>query len=341
VKNIIDIYFRFSNENYNKKEIFSELLNNVNTKEHLTLTEEEKIEQLLYWYPYELVDAEKTGMFYGIPSFNTLLAGTVAIHKPKHSEFSKVIAAKFTHPHPDTNEKNDYSYGILIDSKSAAGHYSSGWVIFQNACGDYSGFSGSEHRTTEKLLAEYKTKGKIELRELTIPLHKFKEFTNKSIFDNKQLSVLETNRRVPILIQKSRSYILELFTYYVCTSYYKKSFEVKLNTNRTSDDGEEDVVILNKEEEVILIECKLNPQSCDMDDVLRKLEKKVKKYSELRKSCQLWFWYPPDPKNKVILDSAKIEGKPVKVISLSTRSGEPELRNVSLKNLQEIMRDFD
>lgn len=334
----IDMYFQFSKENYKKEELFCELLNKVSTKEDLKLKEEEKIEQLLYWYPYELVDAEKVGMFYGIPSFNTMLAGTVAIHKPTHSEFSKIVTVKFTHPHLDDKEKNDYSYGILIDSKSAASHYSSGWVIYQNACGDYSGFSGAEHRTTEKLLDEYKTKGKIELRELTIPLHKFKEFTNKNVFDNKQLSVLETNKRIPILIQKSRSYILELFTYYVCTNYYKKPFEVQLNTNRTSDAGEEDVVVKNKEE-VILIECKLNPQSYDMREVLLKLEKKVKKYSQQRKSCQLWFWYPPDPKNKTILDSAKIEGKPVKVISLSTRSGEPELRNVSLKNLQEIMRD--
>lgn len=307
--NSIDRYFKFSNVNYDKMHLFGEFLDGSKIKNEPTLSWNEKIEQLLYWYPYELVDSDKTGMFFGIPSFNTMLAGTIALHKPIESEFSKIIAAKFIHPHSDNKEKNDYSYGILIDTKSAAGHYSSGWIIYQNACGDYSGFSGSEHKTTEKLIADYKKNGKIELRELSIPLKEFQAFTNQHSLNKEQLSILEQNKLIPDIIQKSRAHLFELFTYYLCSKYYNKEFSIEFNSDKNSEDGEKDVVLIN-DQEVILIECKLNPQSYSMNEMLDKIEKKLQKYTQQRKSCQFWFWHELSPQNQAILTRLRLKINP-------------------------------
>lgn len=335
----IDSYFKFSPDNYNKIQLFGDLLDSSGLKNEQALSWNEKIEQCLYWYPFELIDSKKSKMFFGIPSFNTMLAGTITLHKPKNSEFSKIIAVKFIHPHSDDKEKRDYSYGILIDTMSAAGHYSSGWIIYQNACCDYSGFSGSEHKTTEKLLAHYEKKGKIELRQLTIPLKEFQAYTDQHVLDHKQLSILEQNKLIPDIIQKSRAHLFELFTYYLCTKYYENEFKIEFNSDKNSEDGEKDVVLTNSQE-VILIECKLNPQSYNMAEIVQKIKKKLQKYKQQRKSCQFWFWYQLSPQNQAILHTTKVEDKPIKIVTVSNPKGEKILKGISLKQLKKIMQDY-
>ena len=303
------------------------------------LSWEEKIEQLLYWYPFELNDVDKNGILGGLALFNTLLSGTVTLHKPSKSEFSKVLVAKFIHPHPDNKEKKDYSYGVLIDAKSAVDHYSSGWIIFINACCDYSGFSGMEHKVSEKLIANYWKKGKIELRELTIPLMELETFAKKHTLNHEQLNRLKQSNLIPDIIQKSKAYLFELFTYYLCTKYYNKEFTIEFSTDKKSTDGEKDVVLTN-DHEVILIECKLNPQSYSMIEILTKLERKLQKYSQQRKTCQLWFWHELSPQNKAVIDKTKIFGDSIKTVTVSQPKGEKILRGIYLKQMREIMQDY-
>jgi hypothetical protein len=335
----IDHLLYFSEVNYNKQLLFSDLLDSAKVKKTANmLSWSKKIKKLLYWYSFEIIDSDTSQIYLGTPSFNTMLAGTVTLHNPEESEFSKIIVAKFTHPLMKDGKKNDYSYGILIDTKSAAGYYSSGWVIYQNVCGDHSGFSGAEQKSTEKLILEYEKAEKIELRELTIGLFDFKEFTNQYTLDHTQISILEQNKLIPKIIQKSRAHLLELFTYYLCSKYYK-GYNFDFNTDKKSEDGEKDVVAYNNDE-VILIECKLNPQSYNMIEVLEKMRKKINTFSQKEKFCQLWFWYEPSMQNKVILDKAVIDDKSIEVIVLSNPRANPILKGVYLKQLKEIMQDY-
>jgi hypothetical protein len=285
----------------------------------------------------------------GIAAFNTMLAGTVELYNPKQSEFAKVVVARFTHPLKINKNKsgNNYSYGILIDTKSAANHYSSGWIIYQDACGDWSGFSGSEHKACEALIKKYKREGKITLRELTIPLEDFKEYTNKYILDHKQLSILEQNKLIPIIIQKSRSYLFELFVYHLCNKYYKskpyesKKYKIELNTDKNSAEGEKDVVVSN-DDEIILIECKLTPQNYDMREMLQKLDTKLKVAKQLKKSAQFWFWSDLTVEsNRILEEQTKSLGFDILApIALSSPKGEPILKGVTLKQINEIMQDY-
>lgn len=336
----IDDQFQFNPKGYNKQSLFGDLLDEKNIpQEDQKMGWPDQIKERLYWYPFEIVDTRVSQMHHGIPSFNTMLAGTVALHNPKESEFSKVIVAKFTHPHAGYKAKNDYSYGILVDTKSAAGHYSSGWVIYQNACGDYSGFYGSEHKSSEKLIAKYLRSGKIELRELSIPLKKFTEFTDEYVLDQEQLSILEENKLVEDIIQKSRSNLFELFTYYLCTKFYGDKYRVHFGTGKKTAEGEKDIVVEN-DQEVIVIECKLNPQNYDMNKVVEKLEKKVASYSQPMKSGQLWCWEELSSQNKQLLDQSIIEDNPVKNIVVSEPKGEQILKGIDLKLLRFIMQDY-
>lgn len=337
----INNYFPFSNGHYNKNELFGSLLDSSKLQDVSGLSWGQKIRESLYWYSYELVDSEKNALFFGISSFNTMLAGSVALHEPTKSEFSKIIIAKFTHPRIDDQQQNDYSYGILVDTKSASNHYSSGWVIYQNVCGDYSGFSGSEFRITEKLITKYRKQNKIELRELTIPLLEFIDFTNQQVLEPNQISILEQYKLIPDILQKSKATLFELFTYYLCNRYYNSDYKVLFSEGKKTSSGEKDIVILNdKNDEVILIECKLNPNSYNISDLVTKMEAKSKDYPKTKKSFQFWFWEELSTINKETMNKLKIDNKSIEIITLSKPSSEKILKGVSLKQLNFIMQDY-
>jgi hypothetical protein len=331
----IDSYFGFSDLNYNRDSLFGALLDKSKLKP-MEINWEERIEQCLYWYPFEIVNSNEAMMFFGVSSFNTMLAGTVALHKHKDSELPKIIVARFTHPSARVGE-NDYSYGILIDSKSAAGHHINGWIIFQNVCSNYSGFSNTHYKSAEKLIRDYMRTDKLDLRELTIPLAQFQAFTKKSTLKYGEPNLLKQAKLSETIIQTSRSYLFELFTYYLCKRYYI-GYEVELNSGKKSKEGEKDIIIQNNEQ-IILIECKLNAVNSNPDEIVEKMERKIRAYSKPIKSCQLWVWKKLSPKTQLAIENARIEGRPIKIITLDIPGGEEILRGVDLSQFKTIMQE--
>lgn len=330
----MDTCFRFNSGRYSKRKYFSDLLTPTTSDKPSHLSFDDKIQEALYWYPFEIIDSENTSIHLGVPSFNTMLAGTVTLRNNRKSAFPNTIVVKFTHPNSGNENKNNYSYGILIDSKPAVGHHICGWVIYQNVCCDYSGFSGMEYMETEKLIHKYSQQGNIELRELYIPLHKFKELTEKNTNKTKVNGWDSLNKNMNNIIQKSRSYCFELFTYSVYLQNYKSKFDtVSLNTDKKNPTGERDVV-LQSETEVLLIECKLNPNNYDLKKEIEKVKSKLTEYKQQKKSCAFWFWYEPSTQNASLLKENNIT-----YVVVGSPSQEPILKDVSLKQLRLIMSD--
>jgi hypothetical protein len=331
-----DKYLEFRSKGYKKRLFFGTYLKKKGLDDgYSNLPIEGKILNRLYWMRFEVINARELSMHLGTPSFNTMLAGTVALHRNRDREFDKVMVAKFTHPHPGEPRKNDYSYGILIDSMSAAGHYHSGWVIYQNTCGDYSGFSGSEHKATERLIKKYLKVDKIILRELTISLQKFKDFTRKNTLERKQTVAREDNPVVSQIIQEARSLCFEFLAYYISSVFYKDRFnKISMNKDKTSGTGELDVLLEN-DDEVLLIECKLNGDNQNIPELIKKLNKRVSRFPQKSKSFRLWFWYEPSTKTEMLL---KQHNHIPLVVSKPER--EEILRNVDLKRLKFIMQDY-
>ena len=320
---------------YKKQFIFGDLLENNGLRNPFeTLPLNEKIDEVLYWYPVEIASSEKSTI--GVPSFITMLAGNVALHNKKESSFTKIIVAKFIHPHSPSMEKNDYSYGILVDT-SSAGHYTSEWVIYQNACGDYSGFSGREHRATEKLIQKYVKEGKVELRELEIPLIDFDKYTLTYRKTSEEESIIKKNKQIPDIIQKSRAYLFELFTYalFVNATEYK-DFKVSMNIDKKTVGGEKDI-FLESSDEAILVECKLNPNNCNFKELFVKLDTKLKdsEYSHKRKSIQLWFWYEPTEKSLAEI----YKRKDVSFVVVPRMEG--MTRNTELERITFVMQEYE
>lgn len=330
----IDANYKLNPLNYCKEKYFSDLLTPMKSDKPSQLSIDDKIHEILYWYPFDIIDGENTPVHLGTPSFNTMLAGTVTLRKNVTTPFPNTIIAKFTHPLPGKKIKNDYSYGILIDSKSASGHYNCGWIIYQNVCSNYSGFSVMEYTETEKLIKKYIEQGNVELRELHVPLDIFKEVTEKEVNNKAHINSYTSNKNANDIIQKSRAYCFELFTYYLHSRYYKDRFHtIALNTNKKSPSGERDVVLWNNTE-VLLIECKLNPNNQNLENEIEKIKYKLSEYTHLKKSFQFWFWHEPSTQNESILKKNNIT-----YIVVSVPSKEPILKGVGLDQLRFIMNN--
>lgn len=168
----IDSYFNFNNANYNKNRHFSDLLNSEELTYQPNFSNGEGMLHKLYWYSIDITHDFHSPMLSPTISLCTKIAGSIELYNSKNSEIEGVFVVKFTHPRGD--ERNDYSYGILIDSSRSL--YSSGWAIYYDICNNFTG-AASEYNRIESLILN--KKDRINLIEITISHSEFRDFINK------------------------------------------------------------------------------------------------------------------------------------------------------------------
>jgi hypothetical protein len=284
----------------------------------------DELDMLLYWYPVEIVNNETILMYTGIPSFITLLAGAVALLNNNESEFKKVMVCKFIHP---TDKKNDYeySYGVLIDSKAAIGHYSIGWMMFYDCFGNYSGFSKREHENAEKIIKKYEEKGLLDLVSKEVDKNVFRHYLEEYIseqndfrkeIDLSDLNIIYVpdkndvelaekldsirNQQKKNFISDAKGIILELMGYYIASKHKKYEKYSDKEWSIESGCGEMDI-IMNNDQEALLIECKLNVNTSDAHSIISKAKNKLKhKFPDKKHTIEIWSWAPIKTQNQAI-----------------------------------------
>lgn len=318
---------------------FKELLINKRGEPFEKLSSEKQIETTLYWFPIIVLDSERSSSYGGVGAFNMMLAGSIALTR-RSQEFKQPIVCKFTHPIGEGC--NTYTYGILVDTKSAAENYHYGWVLYYNCCNDFSGFSSSEHGAAEKLINRYRRQKKIELRELEIPEKKFANFISHYLHRDSDVSLEEHSRIKNSLLETAiknqktwldiKGLLLEWIAYYVYRNK-TESTDVKLNIEKKT--GEIDVLVQTKTS-IKLIECKVTPDNYDLLDEIKKLLKKAEKKSkELRKpyAAEFWFWHIPSKQNEKILKEHNLV-----YIVLSEKINSPLFNKIDLTRIRAIMQ---
>jgi len=131
----------------------------------------------LFWYPFKVLSGEYP-IFTGVYSFVIVLNGSITLKSNYNSE-EKLEIIRFIHPIDD--ERNNYSYAILIDVIGIPGLINhSGWLIFYNCCNDFSGFGGKLHYQAEKSISLYLKKDYLNVREFVINLDPFDKFLDKN-----------------------------------------------------------------------------------------------------------------------------------------------------------------
>lgn len=317
-----------------RREGFSEYFKNLTQilyhRRKNALSTEQKIKEVLFWYPFEIVDTIRADSFFGASAFNTMLIGIASLFNSEQSELPKVVVARFIHPSKEKG-KYDYSYGILIDTKSASYHFHYGWIIYKDVCCNYSGFANGERKKIEEIITTYYNQRIVEVRELTITMKDFDCFILQHARIEEIMNVKEENKQLKNSIQILKSHYFELFTYRIFHNYFGNEFQYQINAGQKSLEGERDIVLFN-DKKVILVECKLNVRNYDVQTIKQKLDKKIATYNQPIKECQLWVWEELTIKSKMELEKCEI-----KVVSVLGNPEEPMLRGLDFNKMKQIM----
>ncbi len=286
----------------------------------------EKLDVLFLWYPVETLDPSK--IFSGIPAFTSLIIGNVEI-KQKYADGEPVEVCRFVHPNEDGN---DYTYGILIERYGTFSDYS-GWVLFVDCCGDYSGFSGSLYMNAEEEIHKYTNMGLLNVQEMKIKKEDLESYLGNEIRIYREKMMREKlERKKNEILGASRGVILELLSYYVLSESGKNP-RWKENLR-----GDETDLIVDEKEYVRIIECKNNINNINIEKAIRKLKKRAETYETHKKEVlEFWTWIKPSEKTLEILRNENIRVEVVseskffknkKMDKVRTLLGSPEIQNI-------------
>lgn len=295
----LKVDFGFSKIFFLKRKVSKNKFGNLLSKpKEPQLNEKEKLDYCLLWYKIEILDSLGGHIFNGVPAFISLLLGTAEL-KRRFAENEKVYVCKFIHPNRSVNG-NDFSYGVLIQAFGNIGITDySGWILFFDCCGDYSGFAGFEHAMAEEFIEEYRKRGMIEIREMTIDKNKLKEYISDKIISGKREEILQkldeetTRRQERNIVSEARGLVLELITYYTLSKSLGDLVEWNVEVNRDQLD-----VLLETKDDFMLIECKCDANTTffDIDKEIKKLKTKLNNYpTKKNKNGTFWFWFRPNP----------------------------------------------
>ncbi|MCD6092469.1 MAG: hypothetical protein J7J38_00420 [Candidatus Aenigmarchaeota archaeon] len=324
----LDVKFGFEKlfiiKNKVDKKVFGELLSKIPEEpEYLNKYDKESIKKqldyLLFWYPYvEVLDTQKSLIFNGVPAFVSTFIGAVEI-KRKLEVNDSIYVLRFKHPVPEV-KGNDYSYGVLIEAYGSIGISDySGWLIFYDCCGDYSGFAGSEHAFAEMFIKKYQTEGLIDVREFQVKKEIFQEYlAEKSVRDfsiKKLVKEKEIKLKINSALNKFENYISDIsgkfFESIVLYYLHKKGF-VEVQWCLPNQNGPIDI-FAKSGDTLYFIECTV---SLDQN-YLKKAEKLSKKVLSIsgdknsEKHMILYVWNDVDPsRKKQIEENFGIEVKP-------------------------------
>ena len=305
-RNDLDMYFRIIQENiinkFEKKfklrsgiDNFFEFKNKINRSEIKPLIKKikqvelkEKIDILnyyLYWNKnIEILNSKRSGLFHGSPTLERIIIGSCEASK-KFSDSYRIKMIKFIHQ----NEiGNDYSYGVLIESYGTFFSDFSGWLIFYDVCGDYSGFSGSEYVQIEHYINYYKKRNLIEIKDIHLSFKEFKKYmklndgNKRGIVKDDKLFRVKV-RKLSGLFQNSKGIMLELLSYI----HIKATKIEKIDFDLTLYDSQIDIVYKIKNE-IHFVECKTSIPTINKEKESKKIKEKSKLFIKNKEFSRNW-----------------------------------------------------
>jgi len=259
------------------KRIISKLLEPKVKEQPLSL--EKELQRKFLWYNVELVDAS-SAIFNGVIAFISVLNGAV-VFRQRIGNSDRVLVMRVKHPARGTIRgrlKFDYSYGILMEGHGSFGISDySGWLLFFDCCGDYSGFAGSQYAMAEKEIVQHRNQKTIEVHEITVVKDKFlKLMQTKLLSTTKDVmqEAIQTRsdlRSVENRLGAACGILLELLG---MRHYYRTSLEPeRIEWSYERLDQEIDLIAGN-DDSVTFVECK-KPGISDPIEQVKKLKDKV------------------------------------------------------------------
>jgi hypothetical protein len=259
----------------NAKNNISELLE-PKAKEQ-PLAPQKELQRKFLWYDIELIDASST-VFNGVLTFVSLLKGAVVLRR-RSGITEPLLVMQVKHPAGETG-KHDYSYGILLEAHGGFGIADySGWLLFYDCCGDYSGFAGSQYATAEQEIEKHLKRKTIEIHQLTIPKDKLLDLMGDKLLSTTKdvMHAAEKTRSTLRLTEDklgaAKGLLLELLGvhHYYYTGDSKSTTKVEWSYERL----EQEIDLLVKTGgSLIFVECK-KPQIDNPVEQMERVKRKV------------------------------------------------------------------
>ncbi|MFC2044670.1 hypothetical protein ACFLT8_05730 [Chloroflexota bacterium] len=260
------------------KRTISELLEPMAKEQPLSL--EKELQRKFLWYDIELVDAS-SAIFNGVIAFISVLNGAV-VFRQRIGNSDRVLVMRVKHPAGGTirgRPKFDYSYGVLMEGHGSFGISDySGWLLFYDCCGDYSGFAGSQYAMAEQEIQQHLKQKTIEVHETTIEKDTFLKLmkakllsTTKDVM-HEAIQTRSNLRSVENRLGAACGLLLELLG---MRHYYRTSSEparIEWSYERL---GQEIDLIVGTDDSITFVECK-KPGISDPVEQVKILREKVK-----------------------------------------------------------------
>lgn len=296
--------------------------------EEPVLSERQQLDRMFMWYEIEMVDASAT-VFNGVLTFCTLLAGAADLRRESASESPDPMrVVRLKHPAVQSG-KFDYSYGLLLGAFGSLGLSDySGWLLFYDCCGDYSGFAGSEHQMAERFIGRYQEQSVVNVSEYVIGKDKFLDLMKDNLLSETKeviFNARDTANRLEAATNKlstARGMLVELVT-----QYLHSQFKATSNSEWSVPvaNGEIDVLVRDPNG-IVMVECRKAAHGDAQQTVKGMLDKAnaLRQNSELRQTfgfddstpirLQYVTWLPLPQDFYLILAGAGVE-----VVVLSER----------------------
>ena len=231
------------------------------------------IQRKFLWYDVELVDASAT-IFSGVLTFVALLNGAVVFRR-RVGNHDPVLIMRVKHPAGGAG-RHDYSYGLLLEAHGTVSDYS-GWLLFYDCCGDYSGFAGSQHALAEQEIKEHLEQKTIEIQEVTITKSKLLEVMHGNLLSTTKDVMLASEQTQSKLrdtenkLGAARGLLVELLGMRHYYSAPPGAIKVEWAYERL---GQEIDVLVRTKQSLIFVECK-KPAITDPLQQVDKLKRKA------------------------------------------------------------------
>ena len=271
------------------KQVLKELL--ISHAQEPKLNKKQELQRKFLWYDIELVDASST-IFNGVLTFISLLVGAVEMRR-NLSNPDKLSVVRLIHP-AGGPDRRDYSYGILLEEYGSMGLTDySGWLLFYDCCGDYSGFAGSEHARAEFYIQRYEKLGKIVVIEHTIDKKMFIQLMKQNLLSATKDVIfrsVQTGDRLAEAYSSlgpARGLLLEAVSYYI----FGRSLNAESRRTEWAWEvgGREIDVVIQHGDDLTIIECeKPSLQSENASAIVQELRHKASLFSKDKNSMNQW-----------------------------------------------------
>lgn len=246
--------------------------------EYLTRADPKSIQKQLdrhfLWGSVSVLDSHMAMVFSGVPAFVTLMLGSVELRRNAGNE-EPILVRTFKHPVDVEKSHNEYSFAIYVEAYGTISDYS-GWLVFLDSAGDYSGFAGGLYQMAKGNIDSLKDIGALEHDEVTIGLEEFEGYLKNHHVGFEGGNIERVVNRQRKVISDAQGKLFERLVYesLLDSGYQKCIVDVSMDSEQIDCIGESVTSI-------DVYECKLDIHM-DYNDVIRQVLRKRDTVQRLR-----------------------------------------------------------